>query len=124
LIWINPENIFFCHSCNGERGFGQRPSHFVVMIGGSAAAAALAQLLRRTINDDPYLLSPRLAPLKVILAKLDLPQLRPKLPPLPKAHTAASAVKARASAPNSSRWQKLAGVANDEFEATSKTHKR
>jgi hypothetical protein len=39
-------------------------------------AAALAQLLRRTINDDPYPLSPRLVPLKAILAKLD-----PPLPP-------------------------------------------
>jgi hypothetical protein len=27
-------------------------------------AAALAQLLRRTINNDPYPISPRLAPLK------------------------------------------------------------
>ena len=34
-------------------------------------AAALAQLLRRTINDDPYPLSPWLAPLKAILAKLE-----------------------------------------------------
>jgi hypothetical protein len=32
-------------------------------------AAALAQLLRRTINDDPYPLSPRVAPLKAIFAK-------------------------------------------------------
>jgi hypothetical protein len=31
--------------------------------------AALAQLLRRTINDDRYPLSPRLVPLKAILAK-------------------------------------------------------
>jgi hypothetical protein len=36
--------------------------------------AALAQLLRRTINDDPYPLSPRLAPLKAILEKLNPPQ--------------------------------------------------
>jgi hypothetical protein len=36
--------------------------------------AALARLLRRTISDDPYPLSPRLAPLKAILAKLDPPQ--------------------------------------------------
>jgi hypothetical protein len=34
-------------------------------------AAALVQLLRRTINDDPYPLSPRLVLLKAILAKLD-----------------------------------------------------
>jgi hypothetical protein len=33
-------------------------------------AFALAQLLRRTIDDDPYPLSPRLAPLKAVLAKL------------------------------------------------------
>jgi hypothetical protein len=46
-------------------------------------AAALAQLLRRTINDDPYPLSPRLAPLKAILAKVDPPQPPPEtLPPL------------------------------------------
>jgi hypothetical protein len=32
--------------------------------------AVLAQLLRRTINDDPYPLSPRLSPLKAILAKI------------------------------------------------------
>jgi hypothetical protein len=37
-------------------------------------AAALAQILRRTINDDPYPLSPRLEPLKTILAKLNPPQ--------------------------------------------------
>ena len=42
-------------------------------------AATLAQLLRRTINDDPYPLSPRLAPLKAILAKLDPP--RPQVGP-------------------------------------------
>jgi hypothetical protein len=37
-------------------------------------AAALSQLLRRTINDDPYPLSPRLVPLKAILARLDPPR--------------------------------------------------
>jgi hypothetical protein len=37
-------------------------------------AAALAKLLQRTINDDPYPLSPRLAPLKAILARLSPPQ--------------------------------------------------
>jgi hypothetical protein len=36
--------------------------------------AALAQLLRRTIDDDPYPLSPRLVPLKAIPARLDPPQ--------------------------------------------------
>jgi hypothetical protein len=45
-------------------------------------AAALAQLLRRTINDDPYPLSPRLAPSKAILAKLNPPQ-PPSEPPPP-----------------------------------------
>jgi hypothetical protein len=44
-------------------------------------AAAVAQLLRRTINDDPYPLSPRLAPLKAILAKLNPPQPPPEPPP-------------------------------------------
>jgi hypothetical protein len=37
-------------------------------------AAALSQLLRRTIAGDPYPLSPRLAPLKAILTKLNSPQ--------------------------------------------------
>ena len=37
-------------------------------------AAALAQLLGRTINDEPYPLSPRLVPLRAILAKLKPPQ--------------------------------------------------
>jgi hypothetical protein len=48
-------------------------------------AAALVQLLRRTINDDPYPRAPRLTPLKVILAKLDPPLPSPDepLPPLP-----------------------------------------
>jgi hypothetical protein len=45
-------------------------------------AAALAQLLRRTINDDPYPLSPRLVPLKAILARLNPPQ-PPSGPTLP-----------------------------------------
>jgi hypothetical protein len=56
-----------------------------------AEAADLVQLLRRTINDDPYLLSPRLAPLKAILAKLDPPPQRPSgsAPPL-QAHDAPS----------------------------------
>ena len=46
-------------------------------------AAALAQLLRRTIDENRYPLSPRLTPLKAILAKLDPPEPRPELrPPL------------------------------------------
>jgi hypothetical protein len=46
---------------------------------------ALVQLLRRTIDEDRYPRSPRLTPLKVILAKLDPPLPRPgdPLPPLP-----------------------------------------
>jgi len=42
---------------------------------------ALTALLRRTIDSDRYPLSPRLAPLKAILAKLEPPQPRPELPP-------------------------------------------
>ena len=43
--------------------------------------AALAQLRRRPIDDDRYPPSPRLAPLKAILAKIDPPQPRPEPPP-------------------------------------------
>ena len=50
--------------------------------------AALVQLLRRTIGDDRYPLSPRLAPLKAILAKIDPPKPRPELPPPLKAYDA------------------------------------
>jgi hypothetical protein len=48
-------------------------------------AAALAQLLRRTIDEDRYPRAPRLTPLKTILAKLEPPLPRPgePLPPLP-----------------------------------------
>jgi hypothetical protein len=42
---------------------------------------ALAALLKRTIEDDRYPLSPRLRPLKVILAKLEPP--RPAAEPHP-----------------------------------------
>jgi hypothetical protein len=42
---------------------------------------ALAQLLRRTLDDDCYPLSPRLASLRAILDKLDPPKPRPELPP-------------------------------------------
>jgi hypothetical protein len=49
---------------------------------------ALARLLRRTIDDDRYPLSPRLAPLKAIPAKLDPPAPRPELPPPLKAYDA------------------------------------
>ena len=45
--------------------------------------AALARLLGRTIDEDRYPLSSRLAPLRAILEKLDPPQPRPELlPPL------------------------------------------
>jgi hypothetical protein len=54
-------------------------------------AAALAQLLRRTINDDPYPLSPRLAPLKAILARLRLPQPPSEPPPALQGRDAPSA---------------------------------
>jgi hypothetical protein len=50
--------------------------------------AALARLLRRTIDEDRYPLSPRLAPLRAILAKLDPPQPRPEPPPPLKAYDA------------------------------------
>jgi hypothetical protein len=43
--------------------------------------AALAQLLRRTIDENRYALSPRPAPMRAILAKLEPPKPRPELPP-------------------------------------------
>ena len=43
---------------------------------------AIAQLLRRTLDFDPYPLAPRLDPLKAILAKLEPPA--PKPEPLPR----------------------------------------
>jgi hypothetical protein len=44
---------------------------------------ALVQLLRRTIDFDPYPYAPRLDPLKAILAKLEPPQPQPEpLPPI------------------------------------------
>jgi hypothetical protein len=44
---------------------------------------ALVEHVKRAIDNDPYPLSPRLAPLKAILAKLDPPEPRPEaLPPL------------------------------------------
>ncbi len=50
--------------------------------------AALTQLLRSTIEDSRYPLSPRLTPLRAILAKLDPPAPRPELPPPLKAYDA------------------------------------
>jgi hypothetical protein len=50
--------------------------------------AAVTAALRRTIADDKFPLSPRLAPLKAALAKLDprsTPQPRPAPAALPKA---------------------------------------
>jgi hypothetical protein len=52
--------------------------------------AALARLLRHTIDEDRYPLSPRLTPLKAILAKLDPPKPRPEPPPPLKAYDAPS----------------------------------
>ncbi len=49
---------------------------------------ALAELLRRTIEDSRYPLSPRLAPLRAILAKLEPPGPRHELPPPLKAYDA------------------------------------
>lgn len=49
-----------------------------------AEAAALATHLRHAIGADPYPLSPRLAPLRAILDKIEPPAPRPEpLPPLP-----------------------------------------
>ncbi|MGC2524128.1 MAG: hypothetical protein WA417_16065 [Stellaceae bacterium] len=46
-------------------------------------ARALAQLLRRTLDFDPYPLESRLDPIKAILAKLEPPVPKPeRLPPL------------------------------------------
>ena len=45
-------------------------------------AEALIRGLRKLIDDDRYLLSPRIVPLKEILAKLRPETERPPLPPL------------------------------------------
>ncbi len=42
---------------------------------------ALIALLRRTLDEARFPYSPRLDPLKAILAKLDPPKARPELPP-------------------------------------------
>ena len=57
-------------------------------------AAALAALLTRTIADDPYPLSPRLRPLKCIVAKLQ-PDRVPEPKPQPKEFEPPRAVGAR-----------------------------
>jgi hypothetical protein len=41
-------------------------------------AAALTRHLKRVIDDDPYPLAPRLAPLKAILAELEPPAPQPE----------------------------------------------
>jgi hypothetical protein len=43
--------------------------------------AALRDLLRRTIEGDRFPLSPRMRPLRAILAKIDPPKLSEPLPP-------------------------------------------
>jgi hypothetical protein len=53
-------------------------------------ARSLATYLRSTIENARYPLSPRLAPLRAILAKLDPPQPPPELPPPLKAYDAPS----------------------------------
>jgi hypothetical protein len=56
---------------------------------------ALIRLLRRTIDEDRYPLSPRVAPLKAVLAKLDPPEPRPELPPPLRAYDAPRAGRRR-----------------------------
>jgi hypothetical protein len=51
-------------------------------------AAALGALLRRTIDESRYPLSPALAPLRAILEKLQPSKPRPKPPPPLKAYDA------------------------------------
>lgn len=51
-------------------------------------ARSFAIPLRHMINDDPYPLSPRLAPFKAVLAKLDSQKPRPEPPPPLKAYDA------------------------------------
>jgi hypothetical protein len=57
--------------------------------------AALVQLLHRTIDEHRYPLSPRLAPLRAILAKLDPEEPRPEVPPPLKPYMAPSASQRR-----------------------------
>jgi hypothetical protein len=59
--------------------------------------AALARLLRRTIDESRYPLSPQLAPLKAILAKLDPEQPPPALPPPLRPYMAPSASRRQGS---------------------------
>jgi hypothetical protein len=58
-------------------------------------AAALARLLRRTIADDPFPLSPRLSLLRAILEKLEPSKPRPEPPPPLKAYDAPRARRRR-----------------------------
>jgi hypothetical protein len=58
-------------------------------------STALARLLRCATDDDPYPHSPRLAPLKAILDKIEPPKPRPELPPPLRAYDAPSAGRRR-----------------------------
>ncbi len=72
-------------------------------------ARVLAKHLRRTIDDDPFPLAPRLDPLKAVLAKLDPPALRPEpLPPL-KPGDAPSVGRSKWTAVKQSRTKTTAG---------------
>ena len=52
--------------------------------------AALAKLLRETIDRDRFPLSPRLPPVKAVLARLQPPAPKPPLPEAAPAHGAAA----------------------------------
>jgi hypothetical protein len=56
-------------------------------------AGALAKHIRRTLDNGPFSLSPRLDPLKAILPKPDPPAPRPE--PLPKMHAPSRDVSGR-----------------------------
>jgi hypothetical protein len=74
------------------RAFERCPYHGIMTLDlTDDETAALVRLLRRTIDDDRYPMSPRLAPLRAILAKLEPPQPRPRPPPPLKAYDAPSA---------------------------------
>lgn len=64
----------------GQLAERQRGGHTLEL--SDAERDALGRFLRSTIDADRYPLSPRLAPLKAILAKLDL---KPQAQPLPPA---------------------------------------
>jgi hypothetical protein len=58
---------------------------------GGLVTGKIERPLRRTIDDDRYPMSPRLAPLKTILAKLDPPRPKPVIPAPLKGRAAPSA---------------------------------